>query len=57
MLVPEAVDPADLVNKAFAFEDGDAFGVSGEVTLSFNTFTEEQGRLRSRLMAGQRAAI
>jgi hypothetical protein len=43
VLVPEAVDPADLANKAFAFEDSDAFGVSGEVTLSFNTFTEDTG--------------
>jgi hypothetical protein len=43
VLVPEAVDPADLANKAFTFEDGAAFGVSGEVALRFNTFTEDTG--------------
>ena len=43
VLVPEAVDPADLANKAFTFEDGTAFDVSGEVALRFNTFTEDTG--------------
>jgi hypothetical protein len=43
VLVPEAVDPPDLANKAFTFEDGAAFGVSGEVALRFNTFTEDTG--------------
>jgi hypothetical protein len=41
--VPEDVDPADLANQAFAFANSDAFGVSGEVTLSFSTFTENTG--------------
>ena len=41
--VPEAVDPDDLANQAFAFANGAAFGVSGDVTLSFNTFTENTG--------------
>lgn len=40
VFIPAAVTAADLANKAFTFNDGAAFGIPGEVTL---TFTENTG--------------
>jgi hypothetical protein len=43
VFIPAAVAVADLANKAFAFNDGAAFGIAGGVILTFGTFAGDTG--------------
>jgi hypothetical protein len=43
VLVPEAVTPAALANKVFAFTSTAAFGIAGAATLQFGSFTDTTG--------------
>jgi hypothetical protein len=43
VLIPTEVTAAALANRAFTFDSGAAFGISGAVTLTFGTFAGETG--------------